>query len=168
MGNSDARYGRGPALLNGKELWTSEGLSAATYASAAHIAAHHGDVDAALAAAKAAGPLSNAEATSSPELHRKIDTSWRSPVPLLARRLTGRFLLRSFGPPTRPRRAMRRLCCGWRPPTAQYSNGYWKQLNKSGQPVDPSTGKPPANVTKHEGRATTHVELPPSKDVSSY
>jgi hypothetical protein len=56
MGNSDARFGRAPALINGKELWTSEGLSAAVRASAAHIAAHNGDVHAALAAAKAAGP----------------------------------------------------------------------------------------------------------------
>jgi hypothetical protein len=55
MGNSDARFGRGPALVNGKELRTPEGLSAAMHASAAHIAAHHSDVDAALAAAKAAG-----------------------------------------------------------------------------------------------------------------
>jgi hypothetical protein len=55
MGNSNARFGGGPARINGKELWTSEGLSAAIHASAAHIAAYHGDVDAALAAAKAGG-----------------------------------------------------------------------------------------------------------------
>jgi hypothetical protein len=55
MGNADARLGRGPARIKGTELWTSEGLSAAMHASAAHIAAHHGDVDVALVAAKAAG-----------------------------------------------------------------------------------------------------------------
>jgi hypothetical protein len=53
MGNADARFGRIPVLINGKELWTPEGLSAAMHASAAHIAAHNGDVHAALAAAKA-------------------------------------------------------------------------------------------------------------------
>ncbi len=46
------------------------------------------------------------------------------------------------------------------PPTEQYPNGYWKQHNESGQPVNPSTGKPPGNVTRPEARAQTHVELP--------
>jgi RHS repeat-associated protein len=45
-------------------------------------------------------------------------------------------------------------------PTDQYPNGYWVQTNAHGQPVDPSTGKPPSNVTKWEGRARTHVPLP--------
>ncbi len=74
MGNSDARLGHRPARINGTELWTSEGLSAAMHASAAHITAYHGDVDAALAAAKAA---------SSPDIYHDTDTIRRSPVPPL-------------------------------------------------------------------------------------
>jgi hypothetical protein len=46
------------------------------------------------------------------------------------------------------------------PPTSQYPNGYWRQYNGNGQPVDPSTGKPPSNVSSAEARARTHVELP--------
>ncbi|WP_254621191.1 RHS repeat-associated core domain-containing protein [Sphingomonas sp. CL5.1] len=46
------------------------------------------------------------------------------------------------------------------PPTEQYPNGYWVQTNELGQPVDPSTGKPPANVTRAQARAQTHVPLP--------
>lgn len=45
-------------------------------------------------------------------------------------------------------------------PTDQYPNGYWVQTNASGQPVDPSTGKPPSNVTRPDDRARTHVPLP--------
>lgn len=49
------------------------------------------------------------------------------------------------------------------PSTEQYPNGYWRMYNKNGQPVNPSTGKPPANVTKSESAAQTHVPLPPKE-----
>jgi hypothetical protein len=46
-------------------------------------------------------------------------------------------------------------------PTEQYPYGYWVETNAGGQPIDPSTGKPPSNVTKTQSRARTHVPLPP-------
>lgn len=48
------------------------------------------------------------------------------------------------------------------PPTSQYPDGYWVETNAEGQPIDPSTGKPPSNVTKAQSRAMTHVPLPPA------
>lgn len=45
-------------------------------------------------------------------------------------------------------------------PTEQYPTGYWVQYNEFNQPVDPSTGRPPGNVTRPEGRARVHVPLP--------
>jgi RHS repeat-associated protein len=46
------------------------------------------------------------------------------------------------------------------PPTQQYPDGYWVQTNAGGQPVNPSTGRPPANVTRAQARAQTHVPFP--------
>ena len=48
------------------------------------------------------------------------------------------------------------------PPTQDYPNGYWRLYNQNGQPVDPSTGKPPSNVTRPQFNSQTHIELPPS------
>ncbi|HYV49932.1 MAG TPA: hypothetical protein VFA20_33985 [Myxococcaceae bacterium] len=50
------------------------------------------------------------------------------------------------------------------PPTEQYPSGYWVETNEYGQPVDPSTGKPPGNVTQAQARAQTHVPLPPKSE----
>jgi hypothetical protein len=46
-------------------------------------------------------------------------------------------------------------------PTSDYPNGYWVETNAGGQPIDPSTGKPPSNVSRAMARAMTHVPLPP-------
>ncbi len=46
------------------------------------------------------------------------------------------------------------------PPSPQCRNGYWRQYNQHGQPVNPRTGKPPSNVTRAEFEAQTHVEFP--------
>ncbi len=45
-------------------------------------------------------------------------------------------------------------------PTDQYPHGYWRLDNPSGQPVDPTTGLPPGNLTRAQFRARTHVPLP--------
>jgi len=50
------------------------------------------------------------------------------------------------------------------PKTIQYPNGYWRQYNEARQPIDPSTGKPPSNVTRPEFQSRTHVPYPPSEE----
>ncbi|MGL5827874.1 MAG: polymorphic toxin-type HINT domain-containing protein [Nocardioides sp.] len=46
------------------------------------------------------------------------------------------------------------------PANSQYPNGYWRLTNAQGQYLDPSTMKPPSNVSKEMSRAMTHVEYP--------
>jgi RHS repeat-associated protein len=52
------------------------------------------------------------------------------------------------------------------PKTPQYPDGYWKQTNSEGQPIDPSTGKPPSDAkTTPDVRSRTHVPLPPGTNL---
>jgi RHS repeat-associated protein len=47
-------------------------------------------------------------------------------------------------------------------PTSDYPNEYWREYNEQGQPVDPSTHKPPSDAgTTAEVNSRTHVPLPP-------
>jgi len=71
-----------------------------------------------------------------------------------------------FVPPTnRPSPPPQGLRPGWSlrvmGPSAQYPNGYWRLRNSFGQYVDPSTMRPPGNVTTAQFQAQTHVPLPP-------
>jgi hypothetical protein len=72
----------------------------------------------------------------------------------------------NFLPPTnRPQLPPRDIPDGYSvrvmPPTSDYVDGYWVETNELGQRIDPSTGKPPGNVTRAQARARTHVPLPP-------
>ncbi|MFL0289902.1 Hint domain-containing protein [Mycobacterium sp. SMC-18] len=52
-------------------------------------------------------------------------------------------------------------------PTSNYPHGYWKiETEEQGQPVDPSTMKPPSNVTRAQMRSRTHVEYPAPSSMS--
>jgi RHS repeat-associated protein len=46
---------------------------------------------------------------------------------------------------------------------SRYPNGYWRQ-QVGNQYVDPSTGKPPGNVSRAEFNARTHVPMPEVRD----
>jgi RHS repeat-associated protein len=46
-------------------------------------------------------------------------------------------------------------------PNQNYPDGYWRQYDSGGNPVNPSTGKQPGSVSKAEAAAQTHVPLPP-------
>ena len=47
-----------------------------------------------------------------------------------------------------------------RPPSSIYKNGSWRIMNEGGQYVDPSTMRPPGNVSHAIFEAMTHVEFP--------
>lgn len=47
--------------------------------------------------------------------------------------------------------------------TEQYPNGYWRQFDSEGNPVNPATGRQPGSVPRAESRAQTHVPSPPPK-----
>jgi RHS repeat-associated protein len=71
----------------------------------------------------------------------------------------------NFLPPTNsPQLPPGQVPAGWTvrtmPPTQQYPTGYWRLYNENGQPVNPSTLKPPSNVTRPEFQAQPHVPLP--------
>jgi RHS repeat-associated protein len=51
--------------------------------------------------------------------------------------------------------------------TEQYPNGYWRQYDSNGNPVNPSTGRQPGSVPRAQSRADTHVPLPPPQPNTS-
>ena len=51
------------------------------------------------------------------------------------------------------------------PKTQDYPDGYWRQYDSDGHPVDPSTGKYPDNVPSSEVNSKTHVPLPPGTNL---
>lgn len=131
--------GFGDALTNGATSWATRAFGGGGQLDTSSSAYGWGEVTglaygAAMAAAGAAG--------GAPKPSPKFKPPSHAPQP----------------PPTSlpPGHSVRTM-----PPTRQYPNGYWRQYNQNGQAVNPSTGKPPANVTRQEFRAQTHVEMPP-------
>lgn len=51
------------------------------------------------------------------------------------------------------------------PKTPQYPDGYWRQYDGDGHPVDPKTGKYPDNVSSEQVKSQTHVPLPPGSNL---
>ena len=51
------------------------------------------------------------------------------------------------------------------PKTPQYPDGYWRQFDSNGHPIDPSTGKYPDNASSQEVQSKTHVPLPPGSNL---
>ena len=47
------------------------------------------------------------------------------------------------------------------PKTADYPNGYWRQINSDRQYIDPSTGKQPSS----DVQSKTHIPLPPGANI---